>query len=118
MTITGLITTAIMTALTACMNPTANEMLPNEKTEIYADCGAILEEADVEKIREEFYQITFTMQNGNRFAFYAEDGDWMVGDLVSAVFDDRGTPAVTDDEILSVRYSGHISDEEIQNWIK
>lgn len=32
--------------------------------------------------------------------------DYLVGDLVSLIMDDKGTTEITDDEILSARYAG------------
>ena len=43
--------------------------------------------------------------SGNLWAFTGAE-DWMEGDCVSLVMSDAGTPEITDDEILSVRYSG------------
>lgn len=43
--------------------------------------------------------------SGNLWAFYGAE-DWMEGDCVSLVMGDNATPELTDDEILSVRYSG------------
>lgn len=43
--------------------------------------------------------------SGNLWAFYGVE-DWMEGDCVSLVMSDAGTEELTDDEILSVRYSG------------
>lgn len=76
----------------------------------YADCGVITEEpADV---------VVVTMQSGNQFAFENEDRDWFVGDIVTLVFNDKGTDEVYDDEIVDCRYSGWVSDEEIKSWVK
>ena len=83
----------------------------------YADCGVILKDEDIQE-SPEGYLITITMQNGNQFAFLSEDGDWEIGEIVSAIFADNGTPNVSDDVILSYRYSGWVSDDELQNWIK
>jgi hypothetical protein len=82
---------------------------------IYADCGLIMDEIQE---TSEGYLITITMQNGNRFSFTSEDGDLEQGEIISAVFNDMGTPEVIDDEIISYRYSGWISEEEMQHWIK
>ena len=115
MNIIGIIA-AVILAATAPITGSA-EIKQNEKTaEIYADCGVIMEEP--EKTKEGLYEITFTMQNGNQFSFISEDGDWNTGEIVSAIFNDKGTEEVFDDEIISARYSGWIAEEEIQNWIK
>ena len=107
-----LIAVTILSAITACASFTGGFV----QHETYADCGVIME--DIEEMQDDFYEIPFVTQNGNEFVFKSEDGDWSKGDIVSAIFSDNGTPTVTDDEILSVRYSGYVSDEELQNWIK
>jgi len=106
------LTAAIMAAYTACAAVSGNA-----GENIYADCGVIMEEP--EKTQDDFYKVTFTLQNGHRFSFESEDGDWTTGDIVSAIFNDKGTPYVFDDEIIDEpTYSGWISEEEMQNWIK
>ena len=77
----------------------------------YPDCGAILEEpTDI---------VTITMQNGNRFWFWNDDGDWARGDLVAVLFYDNGTAIVHDDVIIGQpKYAGWISDREMKTWIK
>lgn len=80
------------------------------KSTYYADCGLIMDEPDD--------VVCVTMQNGNVFTFKDDDGDWSVGNLVSILFDDSGTPIVYDDKILDCRYSGWVSEEEFDNWIK
>ena len=45
--------------------------------------------------------------NGNLFSFYGTD-DWAEGDICSMLMNDNGTPTVTDDEIVSVKYSGYM----------
>lgn len=84
----------------------------------YADCGVILQDGDIAETEDGNYQITITMQNGNMFSFYSEDGGFCQGEIISAIFDDNGTAEVFDDAIISYRYSGWVSDEELQNWIK
>lgn len=42
---------------------------------------------------------------GNLWAFRGAE-DWLVGDLAGLLMDDRGTPEIADDVILSARYSG------------
>lgn len=83
----------------------------------YANCGVILKDEDIAEVPEG-YQITITMQNGNRFTFISEDGDLCKGEIIAAIFDDNGTQEVYDDSIISFRYGGWVSDEELQNWIK
>ena len=115
MNILGFITAAILSAAAAITGSTTE--IPKDPMEnIYADCGLIMEEP--EKNEEGFYEVTITMQNGNMFIFTSEDGDWIQGDLVAAIFDSKGTENVRDDEIISCRYSGWISESEQKTWIK
>ena len=53
--------------------------------------------------------VTFTTPNGHSFAFNGCE-DWASNDLVSAIMYDNGTPQVSDDIILSARYSGIAED--------
>lgn len=53
--------------------------------------------------------VTFTTPNGHSFAFEGCE-DWASNDLVSALMYDNGTPQVSDDIILSARYSGIAED--------
>lgn len=115
-TIIGMIVTMMTAAMTMVSGATEANLPKGNVAGYYADCGVISEA--VEETEEGFYEVVITMQNGNMFSFYSEDGDWMEGDLVSVIFYDNGTDAVADDEILSAKYSGWISEEEIQNWIK
>ena len=121
-TITAMIITMLTTAMTA-ITGTAEVNLPQaaetETTGIYADCGVILQAEDIAETEDGNYQITITMQNGNMFSFISEDGDWMDGELVAVIFDDCGTPEVSDDIIIGQpHYSGWVSDAELANWIK
>jgi len=63
--------------------------------------------------------ITVTCQNGNEFQF-DNDGreDWFVSDICSMIMSDNGTIEVYDDEIVNVRYSGYVCDNEIDKWVK
>lgn len=46
---------------------------------------------------------------GNEWAFEDETDDWMVGDIVSAVMWDAGTPDwIYDDEFVTVSYAGWV----------
>ena len=104
--------TIIMTALLTMASAVSGSagMPETIQREIYADCGAILEEPTE--------NVVITMQNGNQFSFENSDGDWMKGDLVSVIFDSNETEEVFDDIIISYRYSGWISENEQKTWIK
>ncbi len=115
MNIIGIITAAFLTAMSAATG-NAVENQPEKLTGYYADCGLIMDA--IRETPENSYEITITVQNGNMFSFISEDGDWNRGEIVSAIFYDNGTPEVTDDEIISCRYSGWISADEMRSWIK
>lgn len=106
------ISTILMTAFLAMLSAVSGSTEQPEtiQKEIYADCGAILEEPNE--------NVIITMQNGNQFSFENSEGDWMTGDLVSVIFDNNGTEEVFDDIIISCRYSGWISENEQKTWIK
>ena len=51
--------------------------------------------------------VTFETESGMLYGFYGVE-DWMIGDHVAAIMYDNETPNdVTDDEILTVRYTGY-----------
>lgn len=56
---------------------------------------------------------TVTVENavGHRFAFFGCE-DYFVGDYVSMIMSDNGTPKVLDDVILDVQYSGYYRDAD------
>lgn len=83
---------------------------PTKINNLYPDVGCIM--------KKPCKTVEITMQNGNRFAFQNEDGDWCKGDLVAVIMDSRGTPKVTDDRIVSVKYAGYVSKSEIKKWVK
>lgn len=49
--------------------------------------------------------------NGNVWQF-TETDDWEIGDICSMIMDSKKTERIYDDEILSVRYSGHQETEK------
>lgn len=51
--------------------------------------------------------VTVETLNGNLFQFEGIE-DYQTGDIVSMIMDSNKTPEVTDDIILSVKYSGYI----------
>lgn len=53
--------------------------------------------------------VTFTTPNGHMYTLNGCE-DWASNDLVSALMYDNGTPQVSDDIILSARYSGIAED--------
>ena len=44
---------------------------------------------------------------GNSWVFHGIE-DWEVGDVCSMLMNDKGTTEIYDDEIVSVRYGGHV----------
>ena len=54
------------------------------------------------------YVLILEDYNGNIWSVDADDGDWFLGDLVSAIVDSKGTESILDDEIICARYAGTI----------
>ena len=65
------------------------------------------ETAIVTETNQETDIVTVETMNGNRFEFYGVE-DYTTGDIVSMIMNSNKTEAVTDDIILSVKYSGYI----------
>ena len=54
--------------------------------------------------------ITLECGNGNMFQFTDSiDADWDTYDLVSCIMDNKGTPIVHDDEVITTMYAGYTS---------
>lgn len=52
--------------------------------------------------------ITLECGNGNMFQFTDSiDADWDTYDLVSCIMDNKGTPIVHDDEVITTMYAGY-----------
>lgn len=67
----------------------------------YPTCGIIVENDE----RSE--TVTVEDFNGNHWQFNGVE-DWLVGDIVSMIMSDNGTPdSIYDDEIVMVKYSGY-----------
>ena len=49
--------------------------------------------------------VTVETSTGNLFEFYGSE-DWFIGDCVSMIMDSCGTENITDDIIITVKYSG------------
>lgn len=49
--------------------------------------------------------VTVETSTGNLFEFYGSE-DWFVGDIASMIMDSCGTDVVTDDVIITAKYSG------------
>lgn len=50
--------------------------------------------------------VTVELQSGHLYQFYGAE-DWLVDDIAAMLMSSCGTPEVTDDIILSVRYVGY-----------
>ena len=84
-----------------CIGANANVDAASEKTaNLYAMTTVLVD------INDECKLITCKDFNGNEWCFTDLEGDWVVGDIVSMIMNDRGTPIIYDDEIVSVRYDG------------
>lgn len=98
--------------LVICLSTLVTDAKPiKKKSQMYPECGVII------KIDKRRNTVTFQTQNGNMFAFYGTE-DFLVGDLVAVIMDDNGTPKVSDDKIMDVKYSGYISKIEMIKWVK
>lgn len=59
----------------------------------------------VSEINEKADEVVCIDFNGNEWVFTGVE-DWIVGDIASMIMNDKGTPIIYDDEIVSVRYDG------------
>ena len=50
--------------------------------------------------------------NGYIWEIPTDDGDWFKGDVLTAIMDNKGTPEISDDEVVCARYSG-----TIEGWV-
>lgn len=82
---------------------------------LYPLTGIVTEiEYDVEP---EVDLITITCANGNMFAWKADSSDcWELNDLASCLMDSKGTPYVTDDEVVLAHYAGGL--EQLAEFVK
>ena len=55
-------------------------------------------------------EVSLKDYNGNIFCFEGVE-DWAIGDICSAIMDNNGTQDITDDIIVSTRYSGSLIGE-------
>lgn len=68
------------------------------------------ETAIITETNQEADLVTVQTLNGNLFQFEGIE-DYQTGDIVSMIMDSNKTEVVTDDIILSVKYSGYIPEE-------
>ncbi len=62
--------------------------------------------------------ITVICQNGNEFQFRDSREDWIKDDICSMIMMDCGTKNVNDDMVIKARYSGYVSLDEADSWVK
>ena len=74
----------------------------------YPDCGVVTSVTLPEGNEQWNSLVTFETLNGNLFSFYGGE-DLEVGDVIAVIFDDKRTPDITDDEVVSVRYCSPIN---------
>lgn len=89
----GILITALLSLITSGEIPTAASLYP--------------ETAIVTDVNETEDCVIVECSNGNLFQFYGIE-DWAEGDICSMLMSDNGTTEVTDDQILSVKYSGYV----------
>lgn len=68
---------------------------------IYPACGVVIE------VNHNADTVTVQDANGFTWTFY-EAEDWMPGDVAALTMYNYGTPTITDDEIIDVKYCGII----------
>lgn len=71
---------------------------------IYATCGVVTETDTVNDV------VTIEDYNGNLFQFEGVE-DYEEGDIVSCIMYNNNTEDITDDVIISCRYSGRIKED-------
>lgn len=69
------------------------------KGALYPTCGVVTETDETTDT------VTFTTDSGNMYVFYGVE-DWLEGDKIAAIMDDKGTDQVYDDAVIDVRYMG------------
>lgn len=106
----SIILLVIVSAMVSACGSSVKENTVQENSNTYPDTGLVYE------VNEKENTVSYICQNGNCFAFYGVE-DWVVGDLVSVIMDDNGTPEVADDIILNCRYSGWF-DGSVDDWVK
>lgn len=92
--------TSIITIISIMAGSTGNTYFQSFE-DIYPET-AIVQEANTETDI-----VTVETLNGNLFQFYGVE-DYQAGDVVSMIMDSNKTETVSDDIILSVKYSGYI----------
>lgn len=65
--------------------------------------------AIVEEVSVANDTVTIRDYNGNLWQFKGVE-DWSEGDICACIFDNKKTPEIKDDEIVSVRYSGAVEE--------
>lgn len=73
---------------------------PVDRNQSYAN---VLTVVDVQNF-DDCNVITFRTQSGFLYTYVTDDGDFFPLETYAAVMDDRGTRAIADDRILSLRY--------------
>lgn len=82
-------------------------IIPSQKKEEIKNLYPL--SAIVEEISIANDTVTIRDYNGNLWQFKGVE-DWAEGDICACIFDNKKTPEIKDDEIVSVRYSGAIEE--------
>ncbi len=91
------------------ISATESKSTPATKIDTYyPECGVVTSVTLPEGNESWNSEVTFETINGSIFSFYGGE-DLEVGDMIAVIFDDKGTPNVTDDEVVSVRYCSPIN---------
>ena len=74
----------------------------------YPECGIVIAVDYYEGHEAWDSKVTFQTGNGNMFSYWGGE-DMEVGDVIACIMDDKGTPEVSDDEVISVRYCSPVN---------
>lgn len=97
-----------LTVALCFISATESKSTPATKIDTYyPDCGIVTSVVLPEGNDPWDTEVTFETMNGNVFSFYGGE-DLEVGDVIAVIFDDKGTPEVIDDAVVSVRYCSPI----------
>lgn len=63
----------------------------------------------VDLVQREQNKVFLLDFNGDIWVIFDTE-DWQAGDIAAAIMNDMNTPAIEDDEILDLRYTGYFED--------
>ena len=87
----------ILLILIATTNTNAKPSTPKLPAGMYPTAGVV---CSVQQQGKSVYKITFVDACGRKFAWLSQDGDWEIGDMISAVMYNAGTIGIVYDDII------------------